>query len=256
MQRSTDRVLTTHVGSLARPEPLLDTMREKEHGRPYDHDLFARQVTEAVADVVARQREAGIDVVTDGEMGKVSFATYIQRRLDGFAPDSGERLLPPSWQVEIDAFPEYYEGYLGKYTKTVAPMQSIACVGPVRYTGHDELQTDLANLHKALAGHRLAEDGTGPIVLVATELASNALRHGLPPAVVRLLTADGQFFLEVADRDLASVPKLAEAHPAVGGGRGLHIARSLSLEVCWYATEQFKHVWASFPNPAAPRTDP
>ena len=152
MQRSTDRILTTHVGSLARPEALLDTMREKEHGRPYDADLFARQVTDAVADIVARQREAGIDVVTDGEMGKVSFATYVQRRLDGFAPDSGQRLLPPSWQVEIDAFPEYYEAYLGKYTKTVAPMQTVACVGPVRYTGHDELATDLANLHKALAG--------------------------------------------------------------------------------------------------------
>jgi anti-sigma regulatory factor (Ser/Thr protein kinase) len=121
----------------------------------------------------------------------------------------------------------------------------------------DELRPLRADLHKALAGHRLAEDGTGPIVLVATELASNALRHGLPPAMVRLLKSDDQFFLEVADRDLASVPKLAEAHPSVGGGRGLHIARSLSVEVCWYATEQFKHVWASFPDPAASasRTD-
>jgi 5-methyltetrahydropteroyltriglutamate--homocysteine methyltransferase len=147
MQRSTDRVLTTHVGSLARPEPLLDTMREKEHGRPYDADLFARQVTEAVAEVVAKQRETGIDVVTDGEMGKVSFATYVQSRLGGFEPaaSSGERLLPPSWQVEIDAFPEYYEGYLGKYSKTVAPMVTVACTGPVSYTGQE-------NLHKALAG--------------------------------------------------------------------------------------------------------
>jgi 5-methyltetrahydropteroyltriglutamate--homocysteine methyltransferase len=153
MQRSTDRVLTTHVGSLARPEPLLDTMREKEHGRPYDADLFARQVTDAVAEVVAKQREVGIDVVTDGEMGKVSFATYIQRRLGGFEPaSSGERLLPPSWQLEIDAFPEYYDGYLGKYSKTVAPMVSVACTGPVSYIGHDELQTDIANLHKAVAG--------------------------------------------------------------------------------------------------------
>ena len=154
MQRSTDRVLTTHVGSLARPEPLLDTMREKEHGRPYDADLFARQVTEAVADVVAKQRETGIDVVTDGEMGKVSFATYVQSRLGGFEPaaSSGERLLPPSWQVEIDAFPEYYEGYLGKYSKTVAPMVTVACTGPVSYTGQDELRTDIENLHKALAG--------------------------------------------------------------------------------------------------------
>ena len=114
--------------------------------------------------------------------------------------------------------------------------------------GADELRPLRADLHKALAG-RLAEDGTGPIVLVATELASNALRHGLPPAMVRLLKSDDQFFLEVADRDLASVPKLAEAYPSVSGGRGLHIARSLSVEVCWYATERFKHVWASFPSP-------
>ena len=115
----------------------------------------------------------------------------------------------------------------------------------------DELRPLRADLQKALEDHHMAEDGIGPIVLVATELASNALRHGLPPALVRLLKGDDQFFLEVADRDLESVPKLAEAHPAVGGGRGLHIARSLSLEVCWYATEHHKHVWASFPNPAA-----
>jgi serine/threonine-protein kinase RsbW len=118
----------------------------------------------------------------------------------------------------------------------------------------DELRPLRADLQVALAAHRLTEAGTGPIVLVATELASNALRHGQPPAVVRLLRGDGQFFLEVADRDLASVPKLAEAHPAVGGGRGLHIARSLSLEVGWYVTERFKHVWASFPvHPADDR---
>jgi len=112
----------------------------------------------------------------------------------------------------------------------------------------DELRSLRTGLYKALADHRLAEDGSGPIVLVATELASNALRHGLPPAVVRLLKGDGRFFLEVADRDLASVPKLAEAHPAVGGGRGLHIARSLAQDVCWYASERSKHVWASFPS--------
>jgi serine/threonine-protein kinase RsbW len=122
-------------------------------------------------------------------------------------------------------------------------------------TDADELRPLRADLQKALAGHHLAEDGTGPIVLVATELASNALRHGLPPAVVRLLKDEDQFFLEVADRDLASVPQLADAHPSVGGGRGLHIARSLSAQVCWYATAHFKHVWASFPSPAAPPTD-
>ena len=166
MQRSTDRVLTTHVGSLARPEALLDTMREKEHGRPYDAADFARQVTEAVADVVRRQVEAGIDVVTDGEMGKVSFATYVQDRLAGFSPGSGEKLLPPSWQTEIDAFPDYYAAYLGKYTKTVAPMVTVACTGPVSYTGHEQLQTDIANLR----------DAVGQVSVVETFMPSTSPR--------------------------------------------------------------------------------
>jgi serine/threonine-protein kinase RsbW len=93
------------------------------------------------------------------------------------------------------------------------------------------------------------------ILLAATELASNALRHGLPPAVVRLLRSDGHLIIEVADRDLESVPKLAEAHHAHTGGRGLHIVRSLSRELSWYATDLAKHVWASFPvPPPAPPT--
>ena len=157
MRRSTDRILTTHVGSLARPEPLLDTMTEKEHGRPYDVELFAGQVREAVADVVRRQAAAGLDVVTDGEMGKVSFATYIQDRLAGFSPDSGERLLPPSWQTEIDAFPEYYAEYLGKYRRTVAPMVTVACTGPVSYTGHEQLRVDIDNLTAAVGAVPVAE---------------------------------------------------------------------------------------------------
>ena len=66
MRRSIDRILTTHVGSLARPLDLLEMMREKEHGRPYDADAYARRVTSAVAEVVAEQVEAGLDVVTDG----------------------------------------------------------------------------------------------------------------------------------------------------------------------------------------------
>src|SRR5947207_12482857 len=84
MKRSTDRILSTHVGSLARPHDLLEVMREKEHGRPYDPGRFTEMVSEAVADVVRRQAEAGLDVVTDGEMGKVSFLTYVKERLAGF----------------------------------------------------------------------------------------------------------------------------------------------------------------------------
>ena len=83
MKQSTERILTTHVGSLARPQELLETMREKENGRPYDRAQFDEQVRTAVRDVVRRQAEVGLDVVADGEMGKVNFITYVAERLSG-----------------------------------------------------------------------------------------------------------------------------------------------------------------------------
>jgi 5-methyltetrahydropteroyltriglutamate--homocysteine methyltransferase len=152
MQRSTDRILATHVGSLARPHDLLEIMREKEHGRPYDTDAYPKRVTSAVAEVVAKQVKAGLDVVTDGEMSKVSFLTYVKDRLGGFDSGAGERLMPPSWQVEIDAFPDYYASYLGKYKDQVSPMTTMVCTGPVSYVGQEQLQTDIANLKAALSG--------------------------------------------------------------------------------------------------------
>ena len=150
MQRSSDRILTTHVGSLARPHDLLEVMREKEHGRPYDPAGFTEMVTEAVRDVVRWQAEAGLDVVTDGEQGKVSFLTYVKERLAGFDQVEGETLLPPSWQREIDDFPEYYHSYMSKYSSAVAPMKVMVCTGPVAYSGRDAVQTDIANLRAAL----------------------------------------------------------------------------------------------------------
>jgi 5-methyltetrahydropteroyltriglutamate--homocysteine methyltransferase len=158
MQRSTERILTTHVGSLARPQDLLEMMREKEHDRPYDPVRFAEMTSDAVRDVVRRQAAAGLDVVTDGEQGKVSFLTYVKERLAGFDQVEGETLLPPSWQREIDDFPEYYRGYMSKYSGAVAPMKVMVCTGPVAYSGSDALQTDIANLRAALAGL-----GDGPV---------------------------------------------------------------------------------------------
>ena len=151
MQRSTERILTTHVGSLARPHDLLEMMREKEHDRPYDPSRFAELISDAVRDVVRRQAAAGLDVVTDGEQGKVSFLTYVKERLAGFDRGEGETLLPPSWQREIDDFPEYYHSYMSKYSSAVAPMRVMVCTGPVDYCGQDALRTDIANLRAALA---------------------------------------------------------------------------------------------------------
>ncbi|HWM58468.1 MAG TPA: methionine synthase, partial [Pseudonocardia sp.] len=157
MQRSTERILATHVGSLARPRDLLELLREREHGRPYDVDGFAKRVTGAVAEVVTEQVRCGLDVVTDGEMSKVSFLTYVKDRLAGFDPGAGERLMPPSWQVEIDAFPGYYADYLGKYSEQVSPMTTMVCTGLISYTGQAQLQTDIENLRAALVGQDVTE---------------------------------------------------------------------------------------------------
>ena len=96
-------------------------------------------------------------MVTDGEQGKVSFLTYVKERLAGFDQVEGETLLPPSWQREIDDFPEYYHSYMSKYSSAVAPMKVMVCTGPVAYTGQAALATDIANLRDALAAV------TGPV---------------------------------------------------------------------------------------------
>ncbi len=107
-------------------------------------------------------------------------------------------------------------------------------------------------MHQAVHGHSSAagqgtDDVLERMLVVVTELASNAIKHGLPPTEVRLSCTDEEFILDVADHDLSSVPELADTRPAGAGGRGLKLALSFSLEVGWYATDSTKHVWASFP---------
>ncbi|GAA3284468.1 hypothetical protein GCM10020218_042700 [Dactylosporangium vinaceum] len=91
------------------------------------------------------------------------------------------------------------------------------------------------------------DDRADRVLLVASELATNALVHGLPPSVVRLLLADDCFLIDIADHDMQAVPELRDVEPYDSGGRGLHLARQLSLDVGWYATADAKHIWASFP---------
>jgi serine/threonine-protein kinase RsbW len=118
-----------------------------------------------------------------------------------------------------------------------------------------ELRDLRAALHQALTGHAMLageslDDVPERMVLVVTELATNAIKYGRPPTVVRLLCTDDQFILDVADHDLENPPELVDTRPINAGGRGLMLAQKFSLEVGWYATETSKHVWASFPMPS------
>src|SRR5215472_6869651 len=85
MKRSTDRILTTHVGSLIRPQPLQDFMRAKQGGKPYDQAAYAKCLTDSVTEVVQQQASVGLDVISDGEFGKsISWSQYVLERLSGF----------------------------------------------------------------------------------------------------------------------------------------------------------------------------
>ena len=93
MKQSTDRILTTHTGSLPRPKELVDLLWQREAGEAVDESQFQTQVSEAVSDIVAAQVRAGVDVVNDGEAGKVSYFSYVVDRLSGFAGTRNDLLL-------------------------------------------------------------------------------------------------------------------------------------------------------------------
>lgn len=151
MTRSTERFLTTFVGSLARPADLIETLKAKESDQSYNHETFDTQVRGAVAEAVRRQVEAGVDVVSDGEQGKAGFVNYIGERLAGFEPcPSPLRAGPWVGSREAMDFPEYYEWYSRWRGASVGPSTSFACTGPIAYKGQQALQRDIDNFKAAL----------------------------------------------------------------------------------------------------------
>jgi 5-methyltetrahydropteroyltriglutamate--homocysteine methyltransferase len=152
MKHSITRILTTHCGSLARPKDLLDLMKAKANGQPYDHAVYARQVRSAVADTVRQQVESGVDIITDGEQSKSSFFAYVSERLSGFTPKPGTSFT--LFADEVAAFPEYYKEYFSQAMLggTVAPLVPMVCAGPVSYRGQEAVRRDIDNLKAALVG--------------------------------------------------------------------------------------------------------
>lgn len=151
MIHSSDRILTTHVGSLPRPHDLLDMMKAKHSGGAYDSQAYDARVRQAVEDCVRQQAECGLDVLTDGEMSKPGFFYYVRERLAGLEPRPRQGRIP--FAAERAAFPEYYEDYFRRamFGGAVAPSAPMFCVGPVRYIGEEILRKDLDNLKAALA---------------------------------------------------------------------------------------------------------
>jgi 5-methyltetrahydropteroyltriglutamate--homocysteine methyltransferase len=150
MQRSTDRILTTHTGSLPRPEALTRAMFAREEGVPVDAPALAAQIRAAVADVVRRQEQAGLDVINDGEFSKPSYATYVKDRLAGF----GGASHPLQYRDLVD-FPEMARRVFGDPGR--ARRRTPACTGPVTLRDPEAARADVSALQAALAQVRARE---------------------------------------------------------------------------------------------------
>src|SRR5438046_961181 len=162
-RRIRPRPTTPRCGSLPRPKDLLDLMKAKCSGEPCDQEVYAGRVRSAVAEIVQKQIEAGIDVPTDGEQGKPGFFTYVCERLNGFEPKPGATFS--LFAAEVAAFPEYYKQYFSQAMLggAAAPMAPVVCTGPVSYRGQDGVRRDIDNLKAALQGVR-TQDAFMPAV--------------------------------------------------------------------------------------------
>jgi 5-methyltetrahydropteroyltriglutamate--homocysteine methyltransferase len=158
MKHSTNRILTTHVGSLIRPQPLQEFLRAQQGGKPYDEKAYQQCLTASVAEVVRKQADAGIDVVSDGEFGKsISWAQYALERLSGFErrPINEEAANPFKCGADRTKFAEFYAELDAK--EAVSTTTEATCVGPIKYTGHAELRRDIKNLKAALKSVKVEE---------------------------------------------------------------------------------------------------
>ncbi|HEY7870391.1 MAG TPA: cobalamin-independent methionine synthase II family protein [Methylomirabilota bacterium] len=150
MKRSLERILTTHTGSLPRPPDLIRTMFAREEGVPVDGTALAARIRTAVAEVVGKQAEAGISVVSDGELSKPSYATYIKDRLNGF----GGASHPLQYRDLVD-FPEMAKRVFGDPGRS--RRKTPACTGPISLRDPGAAQVDVDNLKAALGAHRAEE---------------------------------------------------------------------------------------------------
>jgi 5-methyltetrahydropteroyltriglutamate--homocysteine methyltransferase len=150
VRTSQNWILTTHVGSLPRNEAVVALLEQRENGAKLDMSEFNEAIARAVADIVRRQAELGIDVVSDGETSKISYATYVKDRLTGFSDEGSTEAAKP--HLDLQPFPELQRKMTLLNGKR--RFKRVACIGPISYRGRAALQQDLANMrHAVQASH-------------------------------------------------------------------------------------------------------
>ena len=253
MKTSKDRILTTHTGSLPRPKPLIDLVMNRERGEMIDAAAFAAETAKAIDDIVAQQLAAGIDVVSDGEMSKPSYTTYIRHRVSGIEPDP--RAAEKGRDIMVGRDLLAHPDFARRRNFSDAPFPG--CIGPARYKDRSELDRDIANL-KSAAGKSNPTDVfmTAPSPGILTRFIIN-LHYPSEDAYVEALAdvmkteyraiVEAGFVLQIDAPDLASARnnqhrdltddqfrKIAERNIAAinAATEGLPADR-MRLHICW-----------------------
>jgi 5-methyltetrahydropteroyltriglutamate--homocysteine methyltransferase len=258
MRRSTERILTTHAGSLPRPREVLELVEGRDQREVFATPGADGLVDEAVKSAVRKQIEAGIDVLSDGEMGRVGFSSYATERLSGF--DGAPRSMPV--QVERALFPEFY----AEMALRTSPLLFPACNGPIAWRGPEFIQRDISTLRNAIQGtapeevfisavspgqiwlnfaneyYRSDED----YVFAAAEALSNEYRAIVDAGFVLQLDDPGLAMgwnrAEFADRTLDDYRQVVAQHVgAINHALQRIPAERVRLHVCW-GNAEWPHV--------------
>jgi 5-methyltetrahydropteroyltriglutamate--homocysteine methyltransferase len=257
MKRSNERILTSHAGSLPRPDDVRALLAAKYAGDSYDAATFTSRVRAAVSEVVRKQVDCGLDVVNDGELSKINFTSYARERLAGVTRRKREPGQSPFkiWGRDEAEFPEYFAAIdLG--------VEYAVCSGPLKYAGHEAVQADVDNLKAALAGVPVTE-------AFITAVAPGTIEHWLKneyytdeesylAAIAEAMReeykaiADAGFILQIDDPDLGDAWQI---HPEMDV-RGYRRFAELRIDVLNHALRgisvdrvRFHMCWGSYHGP-------
>ncbi len=270
MRRSTERILTTHVGSLIRPGPLLPFIRAKQGGQPYDQQAYAECLKSSVTQIVQKQAAAGIDIPSDGEFGKsISWSQYALERLSGFE----RRPVRPGASrfargADRSRFAEFYaelDAADGPPATAGASVGEAVCVAPIRYTGQAEVQRDIANFKAALERAGVAQ-GFLPVAAPASVIPDRKNEHYANDEEMLAAIAEAMRVEYRAIVDAGLLVQLDDARAAVTYDRMVPPASfedyrrwlGLQVEAINHATEgipreriRYHVCWGSWPGPHA-----
>jgi 5-methyltetrahydropteroyltriglutamate--homocysteine methyltransferase len=257
MKRSNERILTSHAGSLPRPDDVRALLYAKHAGQPYDTSSFATRVRAAVSEVVRKQTENGLNVINDGELSKINFTSYARERMGGVTRRKREPGQAPFkiWGRDEAEFPEYFAAIdLG--------VDYAVCNGPLKYLGHEAVQADISNLKAALEGVTVTE---AFITAVAPGTIEHWLKNEYYPDEESYLAAiaeamreeyraivEAGFILQIDDPDLGDAWQI---HPEVDV-RAYRRFAELRIDVLNHALRgipadrvRFHMCWGSYHGP-------